>query len=103
MIFSRLPKGYFVQEQDEPTDLMMAQTEIKSMREGFISYVHNSNNGPSAEEDPDKLQEALDPSKFIEKHFGSEGVEDPEFLFKEIITEIPEPKIDEAKQLDEDE
>jgi hypothetical protein len=93
MIFSRLPKGYFTQEQEEPTDLVMAQTEIKQMREGFINYVHNSGAAVDQDDDgDDKLEDALDPSKFIEKHFGSEGVEDPEFLFKEIIKEIPDPK-----------
>ena len=61
------------------------------MREGFISYVHHTLMPSSDELEMDNIQEALDPTTFIQRHFGNEGVQDAEFMFKEIIKEVPEP------------
>ena len=61
------------------------------MRQGFFSYVHET-------QAPPDLQDALDPTRFIKKHFGDKGVQDPDFLFKEIITEIPQPLQESPKE-----
>jgi len=57
---------------------------------------------PSTDElEMDNIQEALDPTTFIQRHFGNEGVQDPEFMFKEIIKEIPEPLLVDQKSSDQ--
>jgi hypothetical protein len=71
------------------------------MREGFISYVHNTHMPSTDELEMDNIQEALDPTTFIQRHFGNEGVQDPEFMFKEIIKEIPEPLLVDQKSSDQ--
>lgn len=68
------------------------------MREEFITYMHETNAPRSAEDTIEGLEDALDPSKFIFKHFGNEGVQDPEFLFKEIISEVPDSVAPDSNQ-----
>jgi hypothetical protein len=46
------------------------------MRHGFISYV-NENHQP-ADQDLDEIDDFLDPSKFIERHFGADN---PDIIF----------------------
>jgi len=65
-IFNRLPKNYFVHEE-EPDDALHAESQILNMRDLAMA------------------NEILDPAKFLERHFGT----DPELLFKEVITELP--------------
>ena len=35
-----------------------------------------------------EITDILNPQKFIERHFGEE---DPDFLFQEVLKEVPEP------------
>ena len=37
-----------------------------------------------------EITDILNPQKFIERHFGDE---DPDFLFQEVLKEVPEPII----------
>ena len=54
-------------------------------REGFINYVQEN----TGFEQDAELSNILNPQKFIERHFGEE---DPNFLFQEVLEEIPEPQ-----------
>ena len=53
------------------------------MRKGFFDYINEAD-----QESPSFINDALDPARFIHKHFGEEGIQDPDFLFKDVI-EIP--------------
>lgn len=67
-------------------DIDIAINDIKQLRQGFISYV-NDQGEPAAEEDLEQIDDFLDPSKFIERHFGEEN---PDIIFQEVITQVPE-------------
>ena len=67
-------------------DLDMAMNEIRQMREGFVAYVNEQNSNEQVAE----ITDILNPQKFIERHFGDE---DPDFLFQEVLKEVPEPII----------
>ena len=72
-------------------DVDVAIKDIFQMRQGFISYVNEHSDGgqPLQEEAHQRdLEQILDPSKFIERHFGSEN---PDIVFQEVLKEIPEP------------
>lgn len=71
VIFNRLPQNYFIQE-DEPDDVMMAQSQLQHMREGFINYVQHFKEADESTED--HMQDMLDPTRFIQRHFGDEGI-----------------------------
>ena len=86
VVYNRLPKNYFVQDAEEQMDLDMAMSDIKRMREGFVTYVNEQNAGEQVTE----ITDILNPQKFIERHFGDE---DPDFLFQEVLKEVPEPII----------
>lgn len=61
------------------------------MREGFIDFMqHYNNDQPSHGSPSDLMQHMLDPTKFIQRHFGNEGIKNPEFMFNEIISELPQ-------------
>lgn len=66
-------------------DIDIAINDIKQLRQGFISYVNDQ--GVPAEEDLEQIDDFLDPSKFIERHFGEEN---PDIIFQEVITQVPE-------------
>ena len=86
VVYNRLPQNYFMQDAEEQMDLDMAMSDIKRMREGFVTYVNEQNAGEQVAE----ITDILDPQKFIERHFGDE---DPDFLFQEVLKEVPEPMI----------
>ena len=76
VVYSRLPKNYFMSEAEEQMDIDIAINDIKQLRQGFISYV-NDQEVPD-EEDINQIDDFLDPSKFMEKHFGAEN---PDIIF----------------------
>ena len=84
---------------EEQMDIDIAINDIKQMRNGFISYVGDSAGNDShflagmdgfegQEQAGDTIDDLLDPNKFIERHFGAEN---PDIIFQEIITEVPDP------------
>ena len=76
VVYSRLPKNYFMSEAEEQMDIDIAINDIKQLRQGFISYV-NDQEVPD-EEDINQIDDFLDPTKFMEKHFGAEN---PDIIF----------------------
>lgn len=67
-------------------DIDIAINDIKKLREGFISYVNDQ--GEQEEGEVDQIDDFLDPQKFIERHFGEEN---PDIIFQEVITSVPDP------------
>ena len=63
-------------EAEEQMDIDIAINDIKQLRQGFISYV-NDQEVPD-EDDINQIDDFLDPSKFMEKHFGAEN---PDIIF----------------------
>lgn len=63
--------------------------DIKAMREGFI----NDFTASGMSEQLQEITDILHPAKFIERHYGNEpNLEDgnaPDFLFNEVIKEVP--------------
>jgi len=59
--------------------------DIKAMRAGFIHDFSASGMSEQLQEITDILQ----PAKFIERHFGNEPADAPEFLFNDVIKEVP--------------
>ena len=47
-------------------------------------------NTRDADQHADKIEDILDPQKFLQKHFGSEN---QDVVFKEVIDEVPDPII----------
>ena len=42
VVFSRLPKDYFMGEAEEQMDIDIAISDIMQMRQGFLSYVNEN-------------------------------------------------------------
>ena len=40
IVYSRLPKDYFMEDAQEQVDVDIAINDIKQLRQGFISYVN---------------------------------------------------------------
>lgn len=62
-MFNRLPKNYFMADAEEQMDIDIAINDIKEMRQGFLSYVHDESR--AEEDDIDDIDQILDPSKFL--------------------------------------
>ena len=82
-------------DAQEEMDIDIAINDIKQLRQGFISYV---NDNQAADQDLYEIDDFLDPSKFIERHF---GMDNPDIIFQEVITERPDPVVV-KKRVEED-
>ena len=83
IIFSRLPKDYFMQSSEQ-LDLDAAVADIKKMREGFVSYMRDSH----LSEELQNINDILQPSAFIARHFAEPN---SDFLYHNELSEIPDP------------
>ena len=74
-------------------DIDIAINDIKQLRQGFISYV-NDQGVPAEQDELEQIDDFLDPSKFIERHFGAEN---PDIIFQEVIDQVPDPPMPPTK------
>ena len=61
MIYNRLPKNFFVKEDEEHKDLNGVLTSIKQMRQDFLGYLTENN----IQEKLDEISNIIQPDKFI--------------------------------------
>ncbi|CDW76668.1 UNKNOWN [Stylonychia lemnae] len=80
VIYNRLPKNFFVQEEEDAKDMNQVLSSIQQMREDFMGYISENN----IQKKLDEISNIIEPEKFIQKHFGEE---DPsEMLFDKVIS-----------------